>query len=132
MINYGFYKELQCSFDKAAEIILKKLKEHNFTIVTQIDLKDKFATKLNIDYPQYTILGLCNPSFALQAVEIEKNAGLFFPCNMVVFEQDDSVGVSIIKPSVAMEMVDNPHFKDILHVVEKELKELFDDIEIPR
>ena len=130
MINYGFYKELKCNFTQAADIILRKLKEHNFTIVTQIDLKEKFASKLDIQYPQYTILGLCNPTFAHKAVEIEKNAGLFFPCNMVVFENGDNVCISIIKPSIAMGMVENPNFKEIIPEVEQELKTLFDDIEI--
>lgn len=130
MINYGFYKELKCNFNQAADIILKKLNEHNFTIVTKIDLKEKFAAKLDIDYPQYTILGLCNPIFAHKAVEIEKYAGLFFPCNMVIFEKGDSVCISIIKPSVAMEMVENPLFKEIVTEIEKEFKDFFDDIEI--
>jgi len=128
MIKYGFYKELDYSFEKTAEIILSLLEKHKFSIVTQIDLKEKFADKLDIEYGQYTILGLCKPNLAYQAVTSETNIGLFFPCNMIVYEKGDRTVVSVMKPTVMMNMVENPTMALIADVVETDLKALFDEI----
>lgn len=128
MNNYGFYTELNCSFESAAEIILPLIQKHNFSIVTQIDLKEKFADKLDIKFGQYTILGLCNPTLAHAAVTVEANIGLFFPCNMVIYEKEDKTAVAVMKPSEMMKMVDNRDFMDIALKVEKDLKTLFLEI----
>lgn len=129
MLNYGFYKELSYSFEKTAEIILPLLQKHNFSIVTQIDLKEKFADKLDVEFGQYTILGLCNPNLAHQAVSSDSNIGLFFPCNMVVYEKSNKTVVAVMKPSVMMSMVETHAMAEIIGVVEAELKALFDDID---
>jgi len=128
MINYGFYKELDYSFEKTAEIILPLIQKHKFSIVTQIDLKEKFADKLNIQYGEYTILGLCNPNLAHQALDVEDSLGLFFPCNMIVYEKGDKTVVAVMKPSEMMNMVDSPGLTEIAGKVETELKALFDEI----
>jgi len=128
MINYGFYKELDYSFEKTAEIILSLLQKHKFSIVTQIDLKEKFADKLGIEFGQYTILGLCNPNLAHRAVTSEPDIGLFFPCNMIVYEKGNKTAVAVMKPSEMMSMVNNQAMAEIAEIVETDLKALFDDI----
>ncbi|MFO7896046.1 MAG: DUF302 domain-containing protein [Candidatus Cloacimonadales bacterium] len=130
MINYGFYKELNCSFSEAAELILPLISKHNFSIVTQIDLKEKFSEKLGITYPQYTILGLCNPKLAHKAISVEPDAGLFLPCNMVVYEKGDRVAVGIMKPSQMMDMIENEKIGAVISEVEDHLKQLFAEIEL--
>ncbi len=128
MINYGLYKELDYSFEKTAEIILPLIQKHKFSIVTQIDLKEKFADKLGINYGEYTILGLCNPNLAHQAVSSEANIGLFFPCNMIVYQKGDKTAVAVMKPSEMMSMVNNPGLAEIAGKVEADLKALFEEI----
>jgi uncharacterized protein (DUF302 family) len=107
MIDYGFYKELEKTFEETAEIVLAKLKESELSIVSQIDLKQKFKDKLDIDYKQYTILGLCDPKSAYKVVQSEENIGLILPCNMIVYEKDDKTAVAVMKPSVMMAGFDN-------------------------
>jgi uncharacterized protein (DUF302 family) len=128
MINYGFYKELDCSFAEAADLILPLITKHNFSIVTQIDLKEKFFDKLGITRPQYTILGLCNPKLAQKAISVEPDVGLFFPCNMVVYEKADKVAVGIMKPSKMMDMIENEQIGAVISEVERHLQQLFDEI----
>jgi len=128
MINYGFYKELNYSFGKTAKIIIPLIKKHKFSIVTQIDLKEKFAEKLGVEYGEYTILGLCNPSLAYQAITKEENIGLFLPCNMIVYEKGTKTAVAIMQPIEMMGMVENPGLAKIATQVEEDLKALFDDI----
>ena len=129
MIKYGFYKELDKTFAEAAEIILPKLEEHGFTIVSQIDLKEKFKQKLDIDFKEYTILGLCDPQSAYNAVTKEENIGLMLPCNMIVYEKEGKTAVAIMKPKSAMEALGNEELDDVACEVEHKLKKLFDSIE---
>lgn len=128
MIEYGFYKELDKTFKEAAEVILPALKEHNFTIVNQIDLKEKFRDKLDQEFPQYTILGLCHPQTAYNFLQVESDIGLFFPCNMAVYEKNDKVAVSLIKPTFIMAKLDNPRLLTLAEELEVKLKSLFDSI----
>ena len=129
MIDYGFYKELDKTFKETAEIVLEKLKEHKFSIVTQIDLKQKFKEKLGIDYKQYTILGLCDPESAYKVLQVEENIGLMLPCNMIVYEKDDKTIIAVMKPSAIMSNLHNPDLDGIAYDVEMRLKDLFDSIQ---
>ena len=129
MIDYGFYKELDKTFKETAEIVLEKLKEHKFSIVTQIDLKQKFKEKLGIDYKQYTILGLCDPESAYKVLQVEENIGLMLPCNMIVYEKDDKTIIVVMKPSAIMSNLHNPDLDGIAYDVEMLLKDLFDSIQ---
>ena len=129
MIDYGFYKELDKTFKETAEIVLEKLKEHKFSIVTQIDLKQKFKEKLSIDYKQYTILGLCDPESAYKVLQVEENIGLMLPCNMIVYEKDDKTIIVMMKPSAIMSNLHNPDLDGIAYDVEMRLKDLFDSIQ---
>ena len=45
MINYGFYKELNLSFEEIMKQIPGIVKEKGFGIVSQIDMKKKFKEK---------------------------------------------------------------------------------------
>ena len=129
MINYGFYKELNMSFEKIMKQLPEKVKEQGFGIVSQIDMKEKFKEKLGVESKNYMILGLCDPASAIKSIQADQSIGLMLPCNMVVFEKGDKTAVSIIKPTIAMSMVENEKLESISHDVETRLKQIFDSIE---
>ena len=128
MINYGFTKELNISFEKAIEVITEALKKEGFGILTKIDLKEKFKEKLGIDFKKYVILGACNPSSAHKAILAEENIGLMLPCNVIVYAKKDKTTISIIRPTAAMGMIDNEELGQISKKVETQLKNVFDSI----
>lgn len=128
MINYAFTKELIIPFEKTIEIVTKELNKQKFAILTKIDVKEKFKEKLDIDFKRYVILGACNPSNAHKAILAEENIGLMLPCNVIVYEDGDNTTVSIIRPTVAMEMIKNEPLKKIAATVEYQLKKAFDSI----
>jgi uncharacterized protein (DUF302 family) len=121
MIMYGFHKQVDAPVEEAVEVVTARLKEQGFGILTRIDVREKFQEKLGIDFRKYVILGACNPANAHQALLAEEDIGLLLPCNVVVYEKDGGSVVSIIKPTVAMQMVDNPKLKDIAEAVEAKL-----------
>jgi uncharacterized protein (DUF302 family) len=125
-MNYGFIKKIDLSFDDALVKVTDELKKEGFGILTTIDAQEKFKEKLNIDFPKYKILGACNPAMAHKAISMEWNVGLLLPCNVIVYEKENSVWVGIIKPSQAMAMVENDELKEI--AAGAKLKTVFEGI----
>lgn len=128
MIDYGFTKEIDTSFEATVESVTNELKKEEFGILTQINVTEKFEEKLGIDFKKYIILGACNPPSAHEAILAEENIGLMLPCNVVIYEKQDKTVVSIIKPTVAMKMVANVELAEIAATIEKKLKNVFDAI----
>lgn len=127
-ISYGFKKELDLGFDEAIEKVTAALKKEGFGVLTEIDAKATLKKKLNVDFPRYKILGACNPPNAHKALLAEEDIGLMLPCNVVVYEKGEGSVVSVIRPTAAMGMVDNPELKGVAETVEEKLKRAFDTL----
>ena len=128
MINYGFTKELNIPYGKVVELVRDSLKKEGFGILTEIDVQEKMKEKLGIDFRKYIILGACNPSNAHKAILAEENIGLMLPCNVIVYEKGSKTVLSVIRPTVAMQMIDNAELQKIAEAVEGQLKKAFDAI----
>ena len=128
MINYGFTKELGLPFEKVKELVTEELKKEGFGILTEIDMKEKFREKLGIDFKKYVILGACNPPNAYKSILAEENIGLMLPCNVIIYEKDDKTVLSVIKPTVAMQMIDNKELAPTALLVEEKLKKVFESV----
>jgi uncharacterized protein (DUF302 family) len=128
MINYGFTKEIDTSFEETVDNATNELKKEGFGILTQINVTEKFAEKLRIDFKKYIILGACNPPSAHKAILVEENIGLMLPCNVVIYERQEKTAVSMIKPTVAMKMIGNVELEQIATTIERKLKKVFDAI----
>jgi uncharacterized protein (DUF302 family) len=128
MISYGFTKESDLPFEKVREAVAEELKKEGFGVLTEIDLQEKFKEKLGVDFRRYVILGACSPPNAYKSVQAEENIGLMLPCNVIVYERGDRTVLSVVKPTVAMQMIDNAALKSVAELVEKKLKHVFDAI----
>lgn len=129
MINYGFTKELNTSFEESIELVTQALKKEGFGIISKIDIKEKFKEKLGIDFDDYIILGACKPSKAYEAILQEENIGLLLPCNIVLHRKKNKTIVSIVKPIVMMERIGNDKLKPIAEDAERSLKAVFDSLQ---
>ena len=127
-MNYGYKKQTSLTFVDAVEKTKSELAKEDFGILTEIDVKATLKKKLNVDFDNYVILGACNPPFAYQALQNEKDIGLLLPCNVIVYEDSNSVFVSAILPTIAMGMVVSPHLSDIAKEVEEKLKIAIDRV----
>ena len=125
---YGYKKQVNVSFEKALEKTRAELQKEGFGVLTEIDVKATLKKKLDVDYDNYIILGACNPPFAYQALQAEKDIGLLLPCNVIVYEQEGEIFVSAIVPTVAMNMVENEELRGIAEQVELKLKKVIDNI----
>lgn len=127
-IGYGFTKELDLPFETVVAKVKEALAEQGFGILTEIDVREKFKEKLGIDFRKYLILGACNPSNACRAIQAEENIGLMLPCNVIVYEKGGKTVFSVIRPTVAMQMIDNPELRKIAETVEGQLKKAFNAV----
>ena len=122
MIKYGFTKTVAISFPDAVSKVTQELKKNGFGILSSIDIQKKFKDMLGADFDKYMILGVCHPPSAYQAVLAEENIGLMLPCNVILFEKDGKTVISIVKPTVLMEMIDNRELKGIAESIEGKLE----------
>jgi uncharacterized protein (DUF302 family) len=129
MINYGFTKEMDIPYEKVIEQAREALKKEGFGILTEIDVREKMKEKLGVDMTKYIILGACNPQNAYKAILAEENIGLMLPCNVIVYEKGSKTVLSVIRPTAAMQMVDNQELQKVAKAVEAQLKKAFDAIQ---
>ncbi len=125
---YGYKKKVLVSFEKAVEKTREELQKEGFGVLTEIDVRATLKKKLDVDYNNYIILGACNPPFAYQALQAEKDIGLLLPCNVIVYEQEGEIYVSAIVPTVAMSIVENEELRRIAAQIEQKLKQVIDNI----
>ena len=128
MIHYGFTKELDIPYKAVIVLVREALKKEGFGVLTEIDLKEKMKEHMGLDFKKYIIMGTCNPPHAHKAILAEENIGLMLPCNIIVYEKGNKTALSVIRPTVAMQMVDNVKLQKIAEAVEGQLKKAFDAI----
>jgi uncharacterized protein (DUF302 family) len=111
-VSYYMAKTLPVSFDEAVARTIEALKHEGFGVLTQIDVKETLKAKLGADFPNYKILGACNPALAFEALKLESKVGTMLPCNVVVRDAGNGqTEVAAIDPVASMMAIDNPALK---------------------
>lgn len=129
-MNYSIKKQVDFSFTDTLKRVKELLVKEGFGVLTEIDVKATLKNKIDVDWSNYIILGVCNPTLAYKALQAEKEIGLFLPCNVIVYEDSGNVFVSAIMPSVAMEMIENKSLMKIAKIAEEKLKKVIENLSI--
>ena len=123
--KYGFSKTVDVIYEEAVEKARAALKEEGFGVLTEIDMKEKLKEKLGVDFRNYVILGACNPALAYKTLQQEINIGLLLPCNVIVYEADET-GKSVVAAIDASTMLsvtgDNATLDAVATEVNEKLK----------
>ena len=128
-MKYFFDKTLNKDFDTAVAMVTAALKEEGFGILTEIDVRDIFKKKLDVDFRKYKILGACNPQFAYQALASENKIGVLLPCNVIVQELSPGVvEVAAVDPEASMQAVENFGLNKIASEVKVKLQRVVEGL----
>lgn len=127
-MEYSYTKKVSGDVDSTVEMVTSMLSQEGFSVLMDINVQESLKQKLDVAIDAYRILGVCQPTFAYQALAVEKSIGLMLPCNLIVYEEKGDVFVATIVPTVAMSVVDNDKLKDIAKQVEDALKKVINNI----
>ncbi len=121
--DYAFGKTVDLPYAETEKKVREELLKEGFGVLTEIDVKKKFADKLKKDFRNYIILGACNPNLAYEALGREIDLGTLLPCNVVVYTRDDDkTAVMIMDPVAALGLVGNPEMTEIAKTVAEKLR----------
>lgn len=128
-MSYYFTKTVDSNFDTTIDKVTEELKKEGFGILTEIDVKDTFKKKLDVDFRKYRILGACNPNMAYQAIQHEPRIGTMLPCNVIVQElENGKVEVSAVDPVASMMAVKNDQLGEVAKDVRNKLQKVIENI----
>ncbi len=127
-MTYTYSKELEGDFEEIEARVREELKKRGFGVLTEIDVKKTLKEKLNVDHPEYKILGACNPPFSHKVLEREKEVGALLPCNVLIYKDGDKIKVSTILPTSQMNIIGDEEIENIAKEVESLLKEVVDSV----
>lgn len=125
---YGYKKQVNMSCEQAVEKIRQELVNEGFGVLTQVDVGGTLRKKLGIEYGKYLIMGICNPSLAFRALQVEKDIGLMMPCNIIIYEQQETVSIACVLPTVLMGVTNNQELKQVAEHLEEKLKIVIDSV----
>jgi len=116
MNDYGIRTVYNGTIEEAEVAITDALKSAGFGVLTRIDVALTLKNKIDVDRRPYVILGACNPTLANRALTAEVEMGLFLPCNVIVYQnENDETVVSAIDPMAMVGMLEN---SDLNHLAD--------------
>ncbi|MFA5861622.1 MAG: DUF302 domain-containing protein [Candidatus Thermoplasmatota archaeon] len=125
--EYGIYRSTRATFEEAVQRTRDALQAEGFGIITEIDARATFKKKLDVDFPNYVILGACAPKLAHEALSTEPDIGLLLPCNVTVHDAGNEIQISAIKPTTLFNrLVQNPDVSKLADDVEARLTRALD------
>ncbi len=129
MTELGFATRLNSPYETSLVNVTEALKAEGFGVLTSIDVKETMKKKLDVDFRKYTILGVCNPPLALQALSARPDVGLLLPCNVIVYEDGDGTIVNIIDPLMMTEFIQDPALDTVAKEARNRLNRVFGAIQ---
>jgi uncharacterized protein (DUF302 family) len=93
--------------------------ENKFGVMNVLDLTERMAAKGVAFRPACRIVEVCNPQQAKTVLETNLSISTALPCRIAVFERDNGITVSTIRPTALLNMFANPELMPVAADVEK-------------
>ena len=128
-MKYAYSKDIESGFEDTEHKIRDALMDVGFGILTEINMKDAFKEKLNLEYKNYKILGACNPILAHNAIESEILIGILMPCNILLIDNENQ-STKIVFPYAKslLEVTENNAISNLADKVDDLLRSAFNAI----
>lgn len=118
---FHYTVETSKTVDEAAAAIEDSLKNHKFGVLWQLDIPAKLQEKGVEFTTPYRVLEVCNPHEAKRVLTQNRLVGYFLPCKVVVYDDNGTTKIGLPKPTMLMEIVNDPALKEIAQSVEETL-----------
>ncbi|MGY4543914.1 uncharacterized protein (DUF302 family) [Arthrobacter sp. UYNi723] len=118
-MSYTHTVTVPLSWEDAVQRTREALGEQGFGILTEIDVRSTFETKLGTEAADavgdYVILGACNPTLASRALAAEPELGALLPCNVIVRRGKDALETTVeaIDPQTMVQLSENPVVREV-------------------
>ena len=128
-MKYSYSKNIKSGFENTERKVHAALMEVGFGVLTEINMKDAFRNKLNLEYKNYKILGACNPTLAHEALESESLIGILMPCNILIIDNEDQT-TKVVFPIAKslLEVTENNAIVELADKVDDLLKSAFETV----
>lgn len=125
-LKYGFGKTVDLPYEQAVERTRAALAAQGFGVLTEIDVRETLKKKLDVEFRPYVILGACNPPLAHRALSAELDIGLLLPCNVIVYQGDDSNAsvVEVMDPVAALALTGRSDIAELATEVRGRLEKM--------
>ena len=129
-MKYSYSKDLKSNFKDAENNVRDVLMEVGFGVLTEINIKEAFKEKLNLEHKNYKILGACNPELAHRAINCENFVGILMPCNILLIDNQDGT-TKVVFPHAGniLEITENNLMSEISIEVDNLLKSAFKNLQ---
>ncbi|AGA59822.1 hypothetical protein Theco_3808 [Thermobacillus composti KWC4] len=118
---FHYTAETTASVQNAIAALETSLKEEQFGVLWQFNLREKLKEK-GFDFErEYVVLEVCNPAEANRVINENVLAGHFLPCKIVVYEGDGKTKIGMPKPTAFMNMLEDDALMGIAADVEARL-----------
>ena len=115
------------TIDAAIQSLEETLKANKFGILWQMNIPEKLQEKgVEFDMP-FRVLEVCNPHEAKRVLTQNPMVGYFLPCKIVVYELAGKTHIGMPRPSVLMNIIDDPALETLAQNVEDSLKKSIDE-----
>ncbi|MFS1515463.1 DUF302 domain-containing protein [Bacillus sp. SCS-151] len=116
--------------DKPVSQILKDLEENlskeQFSVLWSFNIKDKLNAK-GLEYNQdFYVLEVCNPFDAKEVLSITNQVGYFLPCKIVVYGEQETNKIGMVKPTTLMSILDDANLDSKANEIEQRLVKCID------
>lgn len=134
-MTYTHSITLSAGYEEAVQKTREALAEQGFGILSEIDVRATFETKLGADAGQslgdYVILGACNPQLASRALAAEPDLGALLPCNVVVRRGPDATHTTIqaIDPQTMVQLSGSPAVQEVANDADTRLRAALTSLE---
>jgi uncharacterized protein (DUF302 family) len=119
-------REAQGSVDEVVKRLEKVAAENQFGVLDIHDLKQKMGAK-GVDFThECRVMEVCDPVKAKEVLEGNMSISTVLPCRISVYEEDNTVKVATIRPTLLLNLFDSPELLGVAKEVEDTLIRIVD------
>lgn len=112
------------SIDEVISTIKPELEKNGFQIIQKLDIDKILQEAVSPTFDEYKIIGICNPKLSHELLTQDKSIGLFLPCKIVLYRDENKTKILFQRPTWISSFFYSKHIESVTTRIE----ELLDNI----